>query len=127
MGLIAGLEPIGLARRIPLEAVLRMALLGGSERMTADEAKALGLVGEVLPADQVMPRARELAAMIAQHSPTALARSKRVIWESLEKGLHEALDDAWRVIEDHIDCPDLREGAAAHVEKRKPRWAPYTG
>ena len=33
-----------------------------------------------------MPRARELATKIAQHSPTALAKSKRVIWESLEKG-----------------------------------------
>jgi enoyl-CoA hydratase/carnithine racemase len=127
VGLIAGLEPIGLARRIPLEAVLRMALLGGSERMTAAEAKAIGLVGEVLPAAEVMPRARELAAMIAQHSPTSLARSKQVIWESLEKGLTEALADAWQRIEEHIDCPDLREGAAAHVEKRRPRWAPYTG
>jgi enoyl-CoA hydratase/carnithine racemase len=127
VGLIAGLEPIGLARRIPLEAVLRLALLGGSERMTAAEAKSLGLVGEVLPAAQVMPRARALAAMIAQHSPTALAHSKRLIWQSLEKGLHESLEDAWRVIEEHVDCPDLREGSLAHVEKRKPRWVPYTG
>jgi enoyl-CoA hydratase/carnithine racemase len=126
VGLIAGLEPIGLARRIPFEAVLRLALLGGSERMSADEAKSLGLVGEVLPAAEVMPRARELASMIAQHSPTALARSKRLIWQSLEKGLHEALDDAWQVIEEHVDCPDLREGSLAHVEKRRPRWVPYT-
>jgi E-phenylitaconyl-CoA hydratase len=127
VGLIAGLEPIGLARRIPLEAVFRLALLGGCERMSAHEAKEIGLVGVVLPADEVMPRARELAGMIAKHSPTALARSKQVIWESLEKGLHEALSDAWQVIEEHVACPDLNEGAAAHIEKRKPRWAPYTG
>ncbi len=127
VGLIAGLEPVGLARRIPLESVLRMALLGGSERMSAQEAKELGLVGEVLPADQVMPRARELAAKIAEHSPTSLARTKQCIWESLDIGLDEALGRTWDAISDHGDCPDLVEGAKAFVEKRKPNWVPYTG
>jgi enoyl-CoA hydratase/carnithine racemase len=127
VGLIAGLEPVGLARRIPLEAVLRMALLGGAERMTAQQALALGLVGEVLPAAEVMPRARALAAMIAEHSPTALARSKQAIWESLDLGLDDALGRTWERILDHTAHPDLAEGAKAFVERRKPRWAPYTG
>jgi len=127
VGLIAGLEPVGLARRLPLEAVLRMALLGGSERMTAQQALALGLVGEVLPAADLLPRARELAATIARHSPTALARSKQAIWESLDSGLHEALGRTWERILAHSAHPDLREGAKAFVEKRRPRWAPYTG
>jgi enoyl-CoA hydratase/carnithine racemase len=126
VGLIAGLEPIGLARRLPLEAVLRMALLGGSERMTAQQALALGLVGEVLPAERLLPRARELAAKIAEHSPTALARSKQAIWESLDGGLHAGLDRAWRLIREHTAHPDLDEGTNAFVEKRRPRWAPYT-
>ncbi len=127
VGLIAGLEPVGLTRRIPLEAVLRMALLGGSERMDARQALALGLVGEVLPADALMPRARELAAKIAEHSPTALARTKRAIWEGLEVGLDDALERTWKEIQDHTAHPDLDEGTVAFVEKRKPRWAPYTG
>ncbi len=126
VGLIAGLEPVGLARRIPLEAVLRMALLGGSERMSASQALQLGLVGEVLPAEEVMPRARELAAKLAEHSPTALARTKQAIWESLDKGLHQALEDTWAMIQEHGRHPDLEEGAAAFVEKRKPRWAPFS-
>ncbi len=127
VGLIAGLEPVGLARRIPLEAVMRLALLGGSERMSAQQAKELGLVGEVLPAAEVLPRARELAAMIAQHSPTALARTKQAIWQSLDKGLDEALGETWKAINEHTKHPDLNEGALAFVEKRKPRWEPYTG
>jgi len=126
VGLIAGLEPVGLARRIPLEAVLRMALLGGSERMTAQQALELGLVGEVLPASELMPRARELATKIAQHSPTALAESKRAIWESLDVGLEEGLEKTWQAIRKHTEHPDLVEGSTAFVEKRKPRWAPYT-
>lgn len=127
VGLIAGLEPVGLARRIPLEQVLRMALLGGSERMTAQQALDFGLVGEVVPQAELMPRARALASQIAQHSPTALALSKQVIWESLDEGLHQGLRRAWKAINDHTAHPDLQEGAVAFVEKRKPRWAPYTG
>jgi enoyl-CoA hydratase/carnithine racemase len=125
VGLVAGLEPVGLARRIPLEAVLRMALLGGAERMSAAQALDIGLVGEVLPAAEVLPRARALAGMISQHSPTALARSKQAIWQSLDVGLHEAVDRTWQIIREHIDCPDMGEGSAAFVEQRKPRWAPY--
>jgi len=107
-------------------AVGLMALLGGSERMGAEEARAVGLVGEVLPRDRLLPRAHELAAKIAQHSPTALARTKRAIWESLDKGLDEALEDTWKQIQDHTAHPDLDEGPRAFVEKRKPRWAPFT-
>jgi enoyl-CoA hydratase/carnithine racemase len=126
VGLIAGLEPVGLARKIPLEAVLRMALLGGSERMTASEAKALGMVGEVVPDDALMSRARELAGMISQHSPTALALTKKCIWESLDSGLDDALERTWNVIREHTSHPDLTEGTKAFVEKRAPRWAPFT-
>ncbi|MFP8878897.1 MAG: enoyl-CoA hydratase/isomerase family protein [Myxococcota bacterium] len=126
VGLIAGIEPIGLARRMPLEAVMRLALLGGAERLSSAEAQRLGLVGEVVSADQLMVRARELAATIAQHSPTALAETKRVIWESLDTGLDAGIDNAWSAINDHTAHPDLAEGAAAFVEKRKPRWAPFT-
>ena len=127
VGLVAAIEPVVLARRIPLEAVLRLALLGGAERMTAQQALALGLVGEVVPADRLLPRARELAAKIAQHSPTALARSKRAIWESLDRGLADAIDHAERIIQRHDGHPDMAEGSRAFLDKRKPRWAPYTG
>jgi len=126
VGLLSALEPVGLARRIPIEAVLRMSLLGGSERMSAAEAKQIGLVGEVMPLPDLLPRARSLAAKIAQHSPAALARTKRVIWESLDRGLHEGLRNAWQIIAEHTKGPDTREGTTAFVEKRKPRWAPYT-
>ena len=127
VGLVAGIEPVGLARRMPLEAVMRMSLLGGSERMSAQEAHRLGLVGEVVAADQLMTRARALALMIAEHSPTALARSKQAIWESLDRGLEDGIEHAWQTIIKHNGSPDLEEGVKAFVEKRKPKWAPYTG
>lgn len=127
VGLVAGLEPVGLARRIPLEQVLRMAFLGGAERMGAAQAMAWGLVGEVLPGEQLIPRAKELAAKIAQHSPTALARTKRAVWESLDRGLEDGLDHAWATVQEHNAHPDLAEGSRAFVEKRAPRWKAWTG
>ena len=127
VGLIAGLEPVGLARKIPLEAVMRLALLGGSERMSAQEAHRLGLVGEVVSPAEVLPRARALAGMISEHSPTALALTKQSIWASLNDGLDTALEKTWATIEAHNEHPDLKEGSRAFVDKRKPHWKPYTG
>ena len=126
VGLVAGLEPVGLALRIPLEEVLRMSLLGGSERMGAARAREIGLVSEVLAPEALLPRARELADLIKMHSPSALARTKRAIWESLDLGLEPGLDRAWDLVQAHNDHPDLREGGKAFVEKRAPVWKPHT-
>lgn len=127
VGLVSALEPAGLARRIPLERVFRLALLGKHARMNANEALQLGLVGEVLPAPQLMPRAREIASQMAQFSPTALARTKRAIWESLDRGLNDGLDAAHAQVERHLPHPDPVEGSKAFLEKRAPKWEPYRG
>ena len=74
----------------------------------------------------MLARARELAGKIAEHSPAALARSKQAIWESLDVGLDEALSRTWKLINEHTSHADLQEGSRAFVEKRRPRWAPYT-
>lgn len=127
VGMPSALEPAGLARRIPLERVFRLALLGKHGRISAAEAHEIGLVGEVVPSEQLMSRARETAAAIAQFSPTALARSKRAIWESLDSGLNEGLDVAHTQVERHLGHPDPMEGSKAFLEKRPPKWAPYRG
>ena len=127
VGMPSALEPAGLARRIPLERVFRLALLAKSGRMSAREALELGLVGEVVAPDRLMPRARETAAILAQFSPTALARTKRAIWESLDRGLNDGLDAAHAQVERHLGHPDPVEGSKAFLEKRPPKWAPYRG
>jgi enoyl-CoA hydratase/carnithine racemase len=64
---------------------------------------------------------------MAQYSPTALARTKRAIWESLDRGLNEGLDAAHTQVERHLGHPDPVEGAKAFLEKRPPAWRPYRG
>lgn len=83
-GLTAALEPIGLARRIPLGEVLRIALMGNDERVCAETALRLGLVSEIVDREELWPRAHELAASIAAKPPAAVQGTVRAIWESLD-------------------------------------------
>jgi len=82
-GMVAACEPIGLAHRIPLGEVLRMALLGLDERISARRALEVGLVSEVLPREDLWKRAAELAAIIADKPPAAIQGTVRAIWETL--------------------------------------------
>lgn len=90
-GLTAALEPIGLARRIPLGETLRIALLGLDERLSAARALQIGLVSEVLPGEQLWDRADEIARVIAAKPPAAIQGTVRAIWESLDATRTQAL------------------------------------
>ncbi|MET7568457.1 enoyl-CoA hydratase/isomerase family protein [Streptomyces sp. NPDC005492] len=90
-GLTAALEPIGLARRIPLGETLRIALLGLDERVSAARALQIGLVSEVLPGERLWDRADEIARIIAAKPPAAIQGTVRAIWESLDATRTQAL------------------------------------
>jgi len=83
-GMTAALEPIGLLQRVPLGEVLRMTLLGLDERMSAERAREIGLVSEVVTRDALRPRAAEIARIIAAKPPAAIQGSVKAIWESLD-------------------------------------------
>ncbi len=127
VGLVAGLEPVSLVRKMPFDAVMRMVLVGGNERMSAQRAYELGLVGEVVPAAQLMVRARALADLIKGNSPVAMARTKKAIWQAKDMGLHAAQENAWGYIMQQNIHPDITEGTKAFIEKRAPQWLPYCG
>ncbi|MFD4605510.1 enoyl-CoA hydratase/isomerase family protein [Streptomyces sp. NPDC058464] len=90
-GLTAALEPIGLARRIPLGEALRIALLGLDERVSAARALQIGLVSEVLPREDLWDRADDIARIIAAKPPAAVQGTVRAIWESLDSTRTQAL------------------------------------
>jgi len=83
-GLVASLEPIGATYRMPLGDVLRMALLGNDERISAYSALRMGLVTEVVPREVLWTRAHELAAKIARKPAMATQGTVKAIWESLD-------------------------------------------
>lgn len=91
-GLVSALEPIGLMRRIGLGDTLRMALMGNDERVCAQTALRIGLVTEVVAAEDLWTRAHQIAATIAAKPPSATQGTVKAIWESLDKPYRAALD-----------------------------------
>lgn len=125
VGMVGAIENIGLARRMPLGSALRMTLMGRHYRMPAERAYQLGLVDELVdgPAD-VLPAAEEMARLMAQNSPQAMALSKQAVWGSLEAGYRDSLERGWSLLKSHWSHPDFSEGPRAFGEKREPRWNP---
>jgi len=85
IGIVSALEPIGMLHRgVPLGDVLRWALLGNEERITAETALRLGLVTEVVPRADLWDRADHLAGEIASRRPEAIQGTVRAIWEAVD-------------------------------------------
>jgi enoyl-CoA hydratase/carnithine racemase len=122
IGQVMAYEAIALARKMPMEAVLRLALVGRHERMTAARAYELGMVSEVVEPDDLRSAAADLAEKIARNSPTALARTKRALWGALEQGLTDACRSGAAEVVAMWGHPDQTEGPRAFAEKREPDW-----
>jgi enoyl-CoA hydratase/carnithine racemase len=124
VGQVSATESLVLSRRIPHQAVMRMVLLGRYERLNAEQALRIGLVTEVVDDDQLLPRAKELAANVARSSPTAIALSRQVLWDGLEGPMTDVLRHGFSKLRAHADHhPDAQEGPAAFFERREPTWA----
>jgi enoyl-CoA hydratase/carnithine racemase len=82
-GIVSALEPMGmLSRGVPYGEVMRWALLGSEERLTAHTALRIGLVTEVVADDLLRTRATELAREIADRRPQAVQGTVRALWEA---------------------------------------------
>jgi enoyl-CoA hydratase/carnithine racemase len=123
VGVVTASSSVSLARRGRYADVLRMALFGRHDALTAEDALRAGFVQRVTPSDRLLDTALADAAAIARNSPAAVERMLRTLWaaQSMTSGDALALADAvqagWR------EHPDAREGPMALAERREPRWA----
>jgi enoyl-CoA hydratase/carnithine racemase len=79
-------ETIALMKKSAMEPVLRMAFLGRAERLDAERARQLGIVGDVIdPPARLRDAAQALAELIAQQPADELAAMKRALWHELER------------------------------------------
>ncbi|MGV0656509.1 enoyl-CoA hydratase/isomerase family protein [Mycolicibacterium thermoresistibile] len=82
-GIVSALEPMGmLALGVPYGEVMRWALMGNEERISAQTALRIGLVTEVVPDDRLRSHALELAAEIAARRPQGIQGTVRAMWEA---------------------------------------------
>ncbi len=122
-----GLTPDGsstyfLPRLIGLRRALELTLT--NRALSAQEAYEWGLVNVVAPDDQLMARAESLAAQLAAGAPRALGAAKRLLHASWNTTLETQMAFESQAIADITRTSDTREGIAAFIEKRPPR---YTG
>lgn len=123
-GTLADAATLRLPRRMPFHIAMELLLTG--RWMDAAEAARWGLINEVVPAAELMPRARALAHMLAEGPPLVFAAVKEVIRESETLSFHDAIARIMRrgfpTVEKLYASDDQLEGARAFAEKRPPVW-----
>jgi enoyl-CoA hydratase/carnithine racemase len=122
IGLVSGREMVRLARALPFNVAMRLALMGKHERMSATRAYELGLVTEVVEHDRLLDRIGEIAAIVNRNAPLAVRGTRLAMRKGIDLPLHEAeiLAEAYR--ERVVRTDDAKEGPAAFLEKRDPDW-----
>jgi enoyl-CoA hydratase/carnithine racemase len=122
IGLVSGREVVRLARALPLNVAMRMALIGKHERLSAERAYDLGLISEVVEHERLLERAREIAAIVNQNAPLAVRGTRLAIRKGIDLPLHEAEILAEAMRERVVRTADAKEGPQAFMEKRDPEW-----
>ena len=119
-GLVAGLVMTFLRRQLR-ERDLRELLLT-SESIDAKRAQEIGLVNRVVPPNELENAARNIAAAILQGAPRATTNSKRLIEELWSSSVAEDVAVALRHHMAARESEEAKEGIAAFLEKRSPKW-----
>jgi crotonobetainyl-CoA hydratase len=113
-----------LPKLLPRQKALEILMTG--RRFGAHELAALGLINEVVPADQLMERARALARDLLRAAPLSLAAIKEAVHLterlSFEESYAALRSRSWPAFMKMLESVDAQEGAKAFVEKREPRW-----
>jgi enoyl-CoA hydratase/carnithine racemase len=122
IGLVSGREMVRVARTLPLNVAMRMAIMGRQERLSAARMYELGLITEVVEHEALGDRLKELAEMVNRNAPLAVRGTRLAIRKGLGIPLYEAelLAEAYR--ERVLHTEDAKEGPRAFMEKREPQW-----
>jgi enoyl-CoA hydratase len=121
-GLIPGSGGIyRLAQAVGRNVALRTALT--TDPLSARRAYELGLVTDLVEADQVDETAMAVASRIAEHAPLAVREARALVLQTVESQNGPLHDASVAALDRLMASEDLREGLRAFREKRLPRWS----
>ena len=115
-----GGSAVRLARQIPYTEAADILLTG--KHITAAEAKALGLVGHVVPDGQALAKAKEIAATICENGPLAVEAILKTLHETYGMTEQEAFAYEHEYGQAVFASEDAKEGPKAFAEKRSPNF-----
>ncbi len=101
---------------------LAMEMILNNRKLSAAEALQSGLVNRVVPPDRLLEEAVSLAAEVAGRAPLAVRAAKKMVNETYERPLGEALVEERQEFYGLFSTEDQKEGMCAFLEKRKPEW-----
>ena len=97
-------------------------LMYTARMVEAEEALELGIVLKVVPREELMDAALELAGQIANSGPLGLAASKRVVYQRTDEPWQRSQEFTGLVIERFFLTDDFKEGVQSFVERREPQF-----
>ncbi|MBI2304076.1 MAG: enoyl-CoA hydratase/isomerase family protein [Chloroflexi bacterium] len=119
-GTVGGTLLVQLARKTSLGLAMLMGIT--AQRIDAQVALRMGLVQEIVPPDQLLPRATEIAQRILENSPLAVRAIKERLLKSMDLSYREALESVGPLEAEAAKSAHAREGTIAYAEKRKARF-----
>ena len=119
-GMPAVYEPMKMLDRMPFGEVVRMSMTGNAERISAQAALRMGLVTEVVAANDLADAAARLAASIAANPPQAVQGTLRAIWAAQDLGRLGSRTMAASILSTATDKAALLEGAAGFDSGDRP-------
>jgi enoyl-CoA hydratase/carnithine racemase len=120
IGLFCSTPMVALSRNLSNKHAMQMLLTG--DLIDAQNAYRMGLVNEVVDAEQLESKTMELARKLASKSPLTVAIGKEAYYRQAELPLSEAYDYTKEVMVRNLEAQDAQEGISAFIEKRHPIW-----
>ena len=121
-GMTAAFEPMQMLSKMPFQEIMRMALLGADERMSAERAREIGLVSEVVARDQLMETAEWAAKVIADSPALAVQGTMRALWTALEVGRVRSIELAALYTRIGSDAETFKQGQERFASGTRPKW-----
>lgn len=120
IGLFCSTPMVALTRAVGRKAAMEMLLTG--DLMSAEQAKASGLINRIVPTSELENATHALATQIASKSPLTLKIGKEAFYRQMEMGLDDAYAYASRAMTENMLARDAEEGIDAFIAKRPPVW-----